>query len=206
MNIFSNRVWHTTVSTTLTVPYRVWWNLIRLKKIRDLSGSGTGEKKGKRPFTRFSRMGKELTFWFISLKEDSSWISYSQSHFSHQNDTKAIILFPPFSYFKQLVLTSKHHSHSKCQCCISWLPVEAKLGMIRSMLNNNQFYFWNEPALNFLNLFFIEKVPWPNGISQKKHKKQTPRQASKRSRKDQIMKKWQNGILQMAITYLHSFI
>ena len=178
----------------------------KVKKIKDLSGRGTGEKKGRRPFTHFSRMGKELTFWFISLKEDSPWISYSQSHFSHQNDTKAIILFPPFSYFKQFVLTSKHHSHSKCQCCISWLPVEAKLGMMRSMLNNNQFYFWNEPALNFLNLFFIEKVPWPNGISRKN---MSSKLQSKHLRGQERTRSWRNDKMGyfkwLSLIYIHLF-
>lgn len=201
----SNGVWHTTASTTLTVPHRVWWNLLRLKKSRIYLEVAQERKKG-RPFTHFSRTGKELTFWFISLKEDSLWISYSHSHFSHQNDTKAIILFPPFSYFKQLVLTSKHHSHSKCQCCISWLPVEAKLGVIRSLLNNNQFYFCNEPALNFLNLFFIEKIPWPNGISQKNIRSKLQ---SKHLRRQERTRTWRNDKMGyfkwLSLIYIHLF-
>lgn len=105
-----------------------------------------------------------------------------------------------FLLFQALVLTSKHHSHSKCQCCISYLPVEAKLGLIRFMLNNNQFYFWNEPALNSLNLFFYWESTFTRWHFLEKYKKQTPNQASQRSRKDQAMKKWQNGIFfQMAI-------
>ena len=104
------------------------------------------------------------------------------------------------------ILTSKHHSHSKCQCCISWLPVEAKLGMMRSMLNNNQFYFWNEPALNFLNLFFIEKVPWPNGISRKN---MSSKLQSKHLRGQERTRSWRNDKMGyfkwLSLIYIHLF-
>ena len=52
-----------------SIHYTDYDKIDMVKKFKDLSGSGIGEKRERMPFILFSRLGKEPTFWFISPKE-----------------------------------------------------------------------------------------------------------------------------------------